>query len=76
MIASYHGLSHMVRRLLTVPNIQVNAANYFGYTALMHALYTSHSDIIQNLLSAGAQVKYTFLGKLEIFGDFNLCLCG
>ena len=47
----------IVRRLLAVQGIKVNAQNEDGDTALLNAAYTGHTDIVRLLLAAGADVN-------------------
>lgn len=56
-IASAKGNVAMVRYLLSLPGIQIDAPNAYGSTPLMLASVDSHLEVAQVLLEAGANTK-------------------
>ena len=54
--AARKGNIQMVRRLLEIPGIDVNAENTQGHIALVNASYKGHTEIVWRLLDAGANV--------------------
>lgn len=54
MLASFHNYSDLVEYLLSVGNLDVNAVNSFGLSALHLAIFECHFGICQLLLGGGA----------------------
>jgi|GEM_PF-6445195 ankyrin repeat protein len=58
--AAIHGDMHTVNRLLVAEtNVNVDASDGNGFTALMWATMFGHSDVVTRLLQAGANINAT-----------------
>ena len=55
--ASREGKDDTVKALLSSPNVDVNATDDNGSTALIEAARFGHDDVVQALLARGADVK-------------------
>ena len=62
-VAAHHGHTETVRTLLCMPEVDVNQSNDSGFTALHHAVFEKHSDVVQLLIDAGADIdeKYAVM---------------
>lgn len=66
MTACFYDRDNIVRSLLQVPNINVNAQNLNGATALMFAAIRSNAEIVKLLLDAGSENLENIQGKMAI----------
>jgi ankyrin repeat protein len=54
MVASMKGYTDTVKEIITHKNVNVNAKDYYGNTALIYAAKDGYADIVKILISAGA----------------------
>ena len=56
-VAAANGHSETVRTLLCLPEVDVNHSNNRGFTSLHRAVLKKHSDVVQLLIDAGADIE-------------------
>ena len=55
--AANHGHTETVRYLVGLPDVDVNHRNAANYTALYYAVEDKHTDVVQVLIDAGADIE-------------------
>ena len=55
MLACKHGHDEIVKKLLDIPSLIINAQDSQRWTALMYAIDSDHGHIARRLLEAGAR---------------------
>ena len=58
IVAAYHGYPDLVKLVLAQPNVPVDFQNKMGFTALTGASFKGYTDIMQQLIAAGATVNH------------------
>ena len=56
MLAAHNGHTETVRTLLCMPEVDVNQSNTGGCTALVGTVMLKHSDVLEVLIDAGADI--------------------
>ena len=72
-IAADNGHTETVRSLLCLPEADVNQSDINGLTSLNHAVTQKHSDVVQVLIDAGADVEANNIGLTPLH---RACKCG
>ena len=73
-LAAQNGHTETVRYLLCLPEVDVNqSVNNSGLTSLNHAVSQKHSDVVQVLIDAGADVEANNMGLTPLH---RACKCG
>lgn len=67
VLAAHDGNDYYVNRLLEMPTIEVNAADSFGETALLHATREGHVAIIERLSTYGANTLVSNIAHKKAF---------
>lgn len=58
IVSAYHGYPDLVKLVLAQPNVPVDFQNKMGFTALTGASFKGYTDIMQQLIAAGATVNH------------------
>lgn len=58
IVAAYHGHADLVKIVLAQPGVPVDFQNKMGFTALTGASFKGYTDIMQQLIAAGATVNH------------------
>ena len=59
-LAVAYGHTETVRSLLCMPEVDVNQSNNSGSTSLHHAVAQKHSDVVELLIDAGADIEVKY----------------
>ena len=66
LLAAWNGQTETVRYLLCLPEVDVNQSCNSGFTALHLGVLPKHSDVVEVLVNAGADVEAKRMGRTPL----------